>query len=567
MNKIFKNTAIIILLVLFTSSCDFLELDREPLDELSESAFFTQASDFKLYANSFYAALPNFPNEDIQSDIYMGNSFNSISNGSHVTPATDGNWNTNYSRIRACNYLLKKYDEYNKTDKTTAAMYMGEAKFFRAFAYFNLVRRFGGVPLVTTVLDVNSPELYGVRNSRDEVLTLVIQDLEESIEVLPLENAIAAADKGRVSKGAAQAMLARVALYHGTWKKFRGEDGNALLIKAAAAAKAVMDSEQYTLFKNAALGDKSYLYFFTLDGIQQNPLSLTKSAQKEYILATKNHYEYKNIQTSVATFHVPTKKLADMFLCSDGLPIDKSPLFMGYATLAGEFQNRDKRMLFKINDQQTWQRSSGRDWSIPEDQLGNPATSGGFMWIGGFNAFMGATLTGYGTEKFNFYNGVNAGVDYPVIRLAEVLVTYAEAVFERNGSISDADLDISINRLRARVDLPNLTNAFVTANSLDMRTEIRRERTVELFLENSRYTDLLRWYIAHIELPKPILGITYVGEWTTDPRTAGYTGPKDANGSLIIESNRSFDITKNYLLPLPSNEIALNPSLEQNPNW
>ncbi|MCC8425006.1 RagB/SusD family nutrient uptake outer membrane protein [Mucilaginibacter sp. UR6-11] len=172
--------------------------------------------------------------------------------------------------------------------------------------------------------------------------------------------------------------------------------------------------------------------------------------------------------------------------------------------------------------------------------------------------------------------GDNSLFDYDrhLIRYAEVLLNYAEALYEKNGAVSDNDLDLSINKLRDRVGMPHLTNAFVTANNLNLQTEIRRERTVELALEGFRYDDLRRWKTAETELPQDIKGIKITGtDWATrtpynDP---SYAAKVDANGFLIAERSRKFDPAKDYLQPLPTKEVAFYQAnghkLEQNPGW
>ena len=161
------------------------------------------------------------------------------------------------------------------------------------------------------------------------------------------------------------------------------------------------------------------------------------------------------------------------------------------------------------------------------------------------------------------------GYDYPVIRYAEVLLNYAEAGFERNGSISDADLNVSLNLVRCRVnpDMPKLSNSFVSANGLDMREEIRRERTIELFQECFRLDDLKRWATAVQTMNQPLLGVKYTG--TEYESKWGGTAPsqaKDSEGCLIMDNNRKWT-DKNYLYPIPSDQQQLNPQLEQNPGW
>ena len=159
--------------------------------------------------------------------------------------------------------------------------------------------------------------------------------------------------------------------------------------------------------------------------------------------------------------------------------------------------------------------------------------------------------------------------DRMLIRYAEVLLIFAEAKYELNGNISDADLNLSINALRTRVGFaPKLTNAFVTTNNLNMRDEIRRERTVELALEGFRYDDLIRWKLAETLLPKDLLGAKFIAsEWVG---TNGSSLNLNADQVLITEpaSTRHFRPERDYLYPVPVHEITTSGgAVVQNPNW
>ena len=178
--------------------------------------------------------------------------------------------------------------------------------------------------------------------------------------------------------------------------------------------------------------------------------------------------------------------------------------------------------------------------------------------------------TGYWHQKWCTERNVLDGqqsFDWPVLRYAEVLLNYAEATFEANGGqISDDDLNISLNLTRTRVNkqMPLLSNAFVNTHGLDMREEIRRERTLELFQEGFRYDDLRRWKTAETEMPMDITGIVWTGEWQEKWANPGV--PVNADGRLVIESERQF-LPKHYLFPLPTSQLQLNPNLKQNPRW
>ena len=171
--------------------------------------------------------------------------------------------------------------------------------------------------------------------------------------------------------------------------------------------------------------------------------------------------------------------------------------------------------------------------------------------------------------------GVNDDTyDYHVIRYPEVLLIWAEATFEKDGAISDDLLAKTINVIRSRVgvEMPPLTNAFVTGNGLDMRTEIRRERTIELAFEGFRRDDLRRWKTAEMELKAPLKGIKYQGtEYETlQVLNDGNPGLVDADGFLIVEpaNARLFETPKNYYFPVPFDEVHLNPNLlPNNPGW
>ncbi|MGZ3853207.1 MAG: RagB/SusD family nutrient uptake outer membrane protein [Flavisolibacter sp.] len=563
------------LVLFFQFSCN-KALDLKPINEISDADYWKSPDQFKLAANAFYGYLRTFtdimndnPHSERRADLlYTRDGANPFSSGSNTIPLTDANWNTGYNRIRDVNYLLSKATEYS--NQTAIAQYIAEAKFFRAYVYFDLLQQYGGVPIITTPLSVNSPELQSPRNTRDEVVDFIVKDLEDAIAVLPLESAIAATDKGRVSKGAAQSFLARVTLYEGTWQEFRNNAAraNTLLDKAISNSNAVITSGQYQLFAPAILGDSAQKYMFILEDEKSNPASLGKSANKEYILANRYSYTQRQIRFNVTKTCLNnvfwgTKKLVDMYLCKDGLPIDKSPLFQGYATTRSEYANRDSRLQysFMIDGNYYWDNNnpgSRVTWTGDALDIANSR---------GVNN--NATNSGYGPQKWCTERRLNdneEGYDYPVVRYAEVLLTYAEAIFERNGAITDADLDKSLNLVRNRINktMPKLSNAFVSNNGLDMRTEIRRERNIELFFEGFRVDDLKRWKTAQTEMPKDLQGITWTGtQWQTKwPGIASQV----VNGVLRLQTGRTWS-DRNYLLPIPSQQIALNPNLTQNPGW
>ncbi len=588
------------LALVFTLGCNKIT-DLKPLDTLSDAAYWTSPNDFKTFANQYYGYLHNFGNSfadnahyDGRADVFGGGG--SYGAGTNTVPATDGNWTNNYNNIRNCNYLLEKAANFG--DKASIAPYIAEAKFFRAYCYFELLEIYGGVPLVTKTLDLTSSELYGARATRDAIADQIIADLQAAIPDLPASIAASSADFGRISRPAAQAFLGRVALYEATWQKFRNGDAsryNALLDVSSAASGAVIASNQYALFGTAAsnalggnstiLGDSSQKYLFILENPKSNPAGVTKTANHEYILSYRYDDVLKTIGTNISrqgTQIGPQHKYVNAFLCQDGLPIEKSPLFQGFQTYESEFANRDNRLKYTIRvmNMYYWYGNANYRVTWLNDAADNANSVGKTTQIGGYTNQKWVTERNCPDTK--------ESEDYPVIRYAEVLLNYAEAVYERNGAITDADLNKSINLVRLRVNknMPPLTNAFVLTNGLDFRTEIRRERFIELYYEGFRFDDIKRWHSAGTDLvtnvggtaygnasafvsPWPI-GIKYVGtqaQLGPNALTPVPTNAKDANGALILDNTGRLFAEKNYLYPIPTQQLTLNPNLVQNPGW
>lgn len=558
MKKQYKLLTLILLASVAIASCT-KDLDLVSGDTLTDGSFWKNADDFKKAANSFYSSLPGFGYGDTESDIAFSNP-NSLSNGTFQKADESSAWNNAYIRIRRANVILEK--SASATDEGIKR-YAAEAKFFRAFNYWSLVQIFGGVPVIDKVYEPLDPGLFAPRSTQSEVIDFIINDLDESIVDLPLKKDLASADVGRITKGAALALKARVSLYQGTWEKFRnGANASKYLDLAISASGSIISSNEYSLYTGE--GVQSYRYLFIEQGDDSPECILDRRFQRE-IAAHSFPYLLDRIGYN------PTKKLADLYLDKNGLPIAKSAIFQGYDTYTSEFIDRDPRMTMTMIIPGTktvrvfHPTTPVENW--PDSPQRNPNT--GYILY----KYMSEDAFANNNGEGGTYGGSH-DYDNHLIRYAEVLLIYAEAMYEKNGSISDADLDKSINLLRDRVGMPHLTNSFVAANSLDMREEIRRERTVELALEGFRRDDLLRWKTAETELPPDIKGIKIKGsDWQNRApyNLASYQNRADANGFLIVESARVFDASKHYLQPLPTKEIAFYAesgySLEQNPNW
>jgi hypothetical protein len=522
----------LIILLTWMNSC---QLDRDPLSTLSPSSFWNTEQDLKMGLNYLYTAtLPDIFS-DVQSIDTYGKNPNTVSSGTYTPSNADSNWDICYKQIRIANNFLENYSKANM-DEATKSRYAGEARFFRAYFYTWLVQRFGDVPYVDKTLDMESPELYAPRTPRAEVLGKIMEDIQYAVDHIPEKSAIPS-DVGRITKGAALTLQARVALYFGTLYKFHNTASyQELLTLSKTAAKAVIDSKQYSLYAD-------YRNLFLQVGNDND----------ESIMTFRHIHDIgpggQRARAMVLDFNfTPTKYLADAFLCSDGLPIDKSPLFQGYLPLGTEFVSRDPRMA------QTIWRPYDPDYQVQPQPF--------------IPSFSNSTNTGYIFKKYAADISPSLTHDM-IMRYAEVLVTYAEAAYEINESISDGDLEISINTLRKRFSsdpncLPDLTNVFVTVNGLDMREEIRRERRVELAGESFRYDDLIRWKTAETELPHDILGA--VLDRDVYPSV---DKPLTPEGNIILQyaNTRTFNKDRDYLFPLPLLQLSLNENLTQNPGW
>ncbi|WP_257667211.1 RagB/SusD family nutrient uptake outer membrane protein [Parapedobacter tibetensis] len=534
-----KNLLYSLLCVSALVSCT---VDRISETELSDGSFWKSENDIRAAANYLYTFLPRLPVvTDNWSDDGYAVQTNNISDGSRLAPAASADFTSPYRLIRAASNLMDKSSLAVQAGVPSNIVdsYVAEAHFFRVWAYFDLVKRFGDVPLILGLLQEDSPELLGPRTPKGQVYEAMYNDLDAAIENLPTPSERGDAGYGRVTHTAALALKARIALFAGTWSKFHQDGDAALHLNLAVdAARYVMESGEHTLF--ATYFD---LFQFNGEGPQNKENILVRQYGKEI---SDNIVSY-NCGTIINGATNATKALVDAYLMKDGLPIDLSPLYTTPATFSETFVNRDERLnatVMKQGDPYFY----GVDFQAP--------------------ALVFHT-TAYCPRKFVDAFTVGTGVtfiDYPIIRYAEVLLTYAEALYELNQSITDADLDISINLLRARAGLPRLDNAFVLSHGLDMREEIRRERRTELAMEGFRYWDLIRWKTAETELPKDVLGSYFFKD---EPGFLNANPKLDPNNYILLQSaqNRRFDPAKDYVWPLPVNELAFNPQLTQNPGW
>ena len=552
--KLYKKALLIMGVGLSLSSC----LDLDPQDQLADGNLWSTPSDFEYFANTFYGWTRDFkdvvsdgPHSDWRSDLMTSKSVNVYSHGNNAIPTSDDNYTKAYDHIRRTNILLEKAQGYGGSG--SIAHYVAEAKFFRAYSYFDLLQLYGDAIITTSPLDIDSPEMNAKRNDRSEVTDLIVRDLQEAAADLPETPD----EEGRLTCWAAYAFLSRVALYEGTWQKFRNNEERAheLLDIAAKAAREVIDGGKYELFKPASLGTEAYRYLFILEDVQCNPAGLTKSANKEYILSRRHDEALYPIGTNVTkgclanTMYI-NRKFVNMYLTQNGLPIEKdtgNDGFQGYDDMDSEFENRDNRMancLLKPG-QQYWNNTSQNcRWGGSGKPMTCEPAGSGYM------------NQKWATERL--VNDEYEGYDYPVIRYAEVLLNYAEAANELygpdvvpTGQQMSARQALQMVRDRASTSLPQ-----VTASSTDeFREVLKHERQVELAFEDHRYWDLLRWKDAEDVLNRPVQGV----------RISKVNGVYSY--TVVDVAERKFN-EANYRLPFLRSEIENSKgTLVQNPGY
>ncbi len=548
MKKNFIYIALLAITLFGFSSCsDFL--DRIPDDELSDGSFWKTPNDAKMFiADVYRQVLPGGDTGDIDGDIESDNAVHGIkwaagdvSKGIYDPAAMS--WSGDYKAIRACNILLSKIDNIPDYDQTDKEAVMAEARFLRGYIYFGLIQTFGGVPYVDQPVDLK--EMGNItRTPVEEVYAKVMEDFDYAIAHLPAE--WGSSDYGRATKGAANAMKARAALY------FKHYD------TAVDAAKAVMDSGKYELFDANNTGKYAHLFWEE------------QEACKEAILVRQfNAPELTNYIIGWGCFPTkgwgginPTQSLVDAFECIDGSPIDKSTTY----DPTNPFKDRDPRLeVCVLHDGEEMYGVT-----IKTAPLKSSSSTG----VAQHND---ATATGYYDQKWldpsidPQSTGWDMGKDWHVIRYAEVLLTYAEAKNEITAL--DASAFETVNQIRRRVGMPDLQNTDATKPTYcgtqdALRQRIRNEWRVEFAMEGSkRKWDIRRWGIAKDVLNAPFLGMKY--KMVDDPNA-----PEGDNGKkCILYQGENIKLTgskyedHNYLFPIPQEEIDLNPALTQNPGY
>ena len=553
-----KKIYLLLIVTFLVAGCT---LNREPETSLADPNFWKSEKDLRGACNRLYIDLPGF-SHDKRSDELVGPNQDVVSSGNRSVPGTSGDWTDPYKKIAICNNIIIK-GEITPVSEEARNRWIAEARFFRAYHYFDLVKKYGDVPLILKVFgNTTDPAIKRARDPRETVIQQCYTDLEFALQWLPKIDALKSeSDWGRVSQSAALGMIVRIGLYEGTHSKYHqttGGDYKAHLKRAIDAAETMI----YTEKKHDLYTDFQKLFYFDGEG-SQNKESVFVKIYGPNGAGTITHNNSRGLENTAAI----TRSMLDNFLYSDGLPREKSPLAKHPEVRYNDvLENRDPRLAMTIYAAgEEAYKGTYKPFKTDDQAHGY-----------GYPIKKGFMLDQWSTNS-------KETVDKIIIRYAEILISYAEALYEYNGSISDQKLDETINYVRQRVGFNiKLTNAFVQSNNLDMLKEIRRERMVEFIDEGLHYNDIIRWKTAEEVLPKAVLGLLYNSEDTpvkenelggrlTD-KNGYYKGDKlyDEGNIFVIEEagSRSFDPKRDYLYPIPSYEIGTSGgNIKQNPYW
>lgn len=498
------------------TSCNDSFLERNPTDALSDASYWQNADDAEKFVTGIYLYLIEAENHTIMTDCYTDNAIPvhvSAEQGQlSAGTATSSNahfsqlWEYAYSTIRRCQ---KFYEQIGAVpmDETVKARLTGEVQFLEAFAYSNLLKYMGGVPIVDHVLQLN--EQLPARSTEEETYNYIIGLLDQAAPHLP--NIRTDADHGKPSAGACYALKARTAFYAHKYDV------------AQEAAEKVMKMGCFGLYNN-------YNDLFQPVAELCNEIIFDResvpNAQYWWQCSWIGLY-FGPVMASGWEAVSPTQDLIDAYPCTDGLPISQSPLY----DPNDPFKNRDPRLAYSV----MWNGSefAGRIYTI--DKMGDGSH----------------TRTGYTMRKY--INPDNFGLkdwdwtNFIYIRYAEVLLTYAEA---RNELLSAPDSEVyaAVNQVRQRpsVDLPPLPDGLTKDQ---MRDAIRLERRLEFAFEGIHLFDTRSYRTTEKDVTKPVYGVNPQGE------------------KILIET-RKFDPNRDYLWAIPLTEIDLSQGvLTQNPGW
>ena len=504
-----------ILLIILAAGCTMALvsceewLDKYPLAQMSPETFFSNENELQAFSNKFYTVFPSDGLYNEYWDNIIHNDLPQEMRGGRTIPASGGGWT--WTDLRDINTLLEY--SVNCKDLDVRNHYDALARFFRAYFYFEKIKRFGDVPWYAKPIGSADAELNRPRDSREYVMQRMIEDIDFAIRYLPTKH-----DLYRITKWTALALKSRFCLFEGTFRKYHDidlpeNDWKYYLSLSAKASEEFITNSGYGLYTSGGT-QTAYRDLFVSEDAQQIEVVLARDYNKG--LSVFHNSTFYSLNTSYGRPGL-TRKIVASYLMADGTRFtDKA----GWETMEfrDECRNRDPRLAQSI-------RTPGYT-RINSTKVEVPSLS---TCMTGYQPIKFVAPADFGSDGYNL-----SYTDLPIIRTAEIYLNYAEAKAEL-GTLTQADIDLSIKKLRDRVGMPNLDMDHANANpdpylsapetgypnvtgpNKGVLLEIRRERTIELLQEGHRYYDLIRWKEGKA-FTQPLLGL-YIpskGEYDLD---------------------------------------------------
>jgi hypothetical protein len=482
----------------------------------------------------------------------------------------DPAWNDMYEGIRHCNLFLPYWENQREILPITDGTYnrtFGELIFLRAFYHYELFKRYGGIPILTKVLNPGD-EMQLPRETYANTVKFIVDECDRAAALLPKNYSTYTSHYGRATKGAALALKSRVLLYAASQLVnapadytdgtndlvWMGGFDNERWKTAAQSAYDVMALGEYQLYEYQPEGSGVYSFSYFNDAYY--------ATNREFIFGRlwtqENAMEKNNAPMGYQNalgLTCPTQDFVDAFLMSDGQPFD----WNDPSHAADPYANRDPRLSLYVY-------YNGMQWWYTDNRYYDSKKTYGLIetFVGGADdasTLTDGVRTGYYLRKFSsreaaiFGTEYNASHNYGFFRYAETLLNFAEAANEYGGpaySIGGLDARWAVNAIRTRAQMPSVEDD-VTKDEL--RVLIRLERRIELAFEEHRFWDIRRWKIG-TSLKKSVDGMQII----KNPDES-YT----YNRQVAIEA-RVFE-RKHYFYPIPQSERNRNANLLQNPEW
>lgn len=521
------------------------KLDLAPTDRFTELTFWQSNENVNNAVNNIYGSIYNssnvFYNEAMSDNAFtklgVNTGADAIASGNFTAslPRFQNDWAFYYSGIKSCNIFLENINKNTRLDTNIKARMKAEVRFVRAWHHFNLMKWWGDVPLLSR--DITGDQAKTIsRSPKAEVLAFILAELDAAVAALPTKEQYAVADNGRITKGAALALKARVLLYEGNRMAEVANTCEQLMNSTTNGAYSLV-ANYSDLFSDKIINKTNNESIFSLQYVPNSKM------WGDYI-------DFAPISAAARSNNLaPSQELVDAYIMKNGKAINDAGSGYDENNLSA---NRDPRLTATIvYEKYIWINPDNSTQIIyikPGSTIPPASATNEYS-----NAGQG-TATGYYWRKYfdpNAAAGFNSGTNIHLIRYAEILLDYAEAK-QSLGQMTADVWDKTIRLIRQRAGFTD-SGALDFPGTANMTNIIRNERRCEFVMEGLRIDDIRRWKIAESVLNRWLHGAKY-GDVSVD------------NGYLRVQQ-RTFDATKHYLWPVPPSERALDANLTQNPNY